>query len=87
MTERHVLYLFAGAASPVALRTTTGQHAGQGFEIVATTDLDRDGRRELVLHTHNWAAPVETLFAKIDGTALIQVGAWSCESHGLVLTR
>jgi hypothetical protein len=83
LTERHALYLLSGGAAPLLLRATSGDRATAAFNVLATLDLDGDGRYELVLKTDDYSAPVEVALLEVDGGRVTQRAAWSCASGGL----
>ena len=87
MTSRSFLYLFSGQDLPVALASTTGEQAGEHFDVVASTDLNGDGRQELVLHRFAHQAPVDTALVAVTTTKIERVSAWDCTELGLVSTR
>jgi hypothetical protein len=84
LTERHALYLFSGNGAPLALGITSGDRPTESYSILASTDLDGDGRFELVLRTEDYSAPVETALVEVRNGRLLKRAGLACTEAGLV---
>ena len=60
MTEQHFLYLISRSKPPLVLAATRAGRTTQALVVVATLDLNRDHRVELVLATTDCSAPIGT---------------------------
>jgi hypothetical protein len=84
MAYRHLLYLIPRAAPPALLAGTQASRTTQSLVRVATLDLNRDHRFELVLETVDHGAPIGTAIFELQANLLVSRGGWSCKEAGLV---
>ena len=86
--ERDVLYLLPqgrleDGVPPTQLRSTSGERSTESLALIATTDIDQDGHREIVLATSGYLAPVDTSLLLIDGEAARTLAKVSCTAEGI----